>query len=231
MLDLDFRRFFRSVARAAALLAPIAAMQSACSTKNTTSPSGDDGGAPDAASATCANPGGADIGPADTHCKAADGGLTVQATSAGSCHPTGVDAGAENGCPYGDTLFGRESDDDDCKYHIVWSSDPICQGDAGIRFTVLVTNKTDRSPLTGAGTAVETFTTSPPDSGCDNQSTHPGPNSGVVLREEGPPGTYTGNVQFDQAGAWTVRFHFHAECADVSPDSPHGHAAYHVTVN
>ena len=58
---------------------------------------------------------------------------------------------------------------------------------------------------------------------------HPGPNSGVKLAE-GPPGTYTGNIQFDQAGQWTVRFHFNEDCADLLPDSPHGHAAYHFTV-
>jgi hypothetical protein len=67
------------------------------------------------------------------------------------------------------------------------------------------------------------------DGGCDNVSTHPGPNSGVVL-DEGPPGTYSGRIAFDQPGQWTVRFHFHEECADLRDTSPHGHVAFHITV-
>jgi hypothetical protein len=126
-------------------------------------------------------------------------------------------------------MFGQESDDDDCKYHVKWSSSPICQGADGVAFTVIATNKTDSSPLTGAKPYAEVFTTSPADAGCDNVSNHPSPNSGVNL-VEGPPGTYTGKVQFDQAGQWTVRFHFHAECDDLLDDSQHGHAAYHITV-
>ena len=47
---------------------------------------------------------------------------------------------------------------------------------------------------------------------------------------EGPPGTYTGRIVFDEAGEWTVRFHFNENCLDVLPDSPHGHAAFHLTL-
>jgi hypothetical protein len=48
---------------------------------------------------------------------------------------------------------------------------------------------------------------------------------------EEPPGTYTiGPVVFDEAGDWTVRFHFNELCCDVVPDSPHGHAAFHIHV-
>jgi hypothetical protein len=191
-----------------------------------------DGGA-DVAPATCPTPGSATSGPADTHCAAADGGAArAQATSAASCHPDagGDDGGAnDEGCPYGDTMFGQEADDDDCKYHVAWTASPICEGAGGVAFKVVATNKTDNTPLTGAGTSAEVFTSSPADAGCDNVSTHPGPNSGVTLTE-GPPGTYTGRVAFDAPGAWTVRFHFHAECEDLLPDSPHGHAAFHVTV-
>jgi hypothetical protein len=187
---------------------------------------------PDAGPASCAAPGKPTPGPLDTHCASPDGGAaTVQSTSAASCHPDGGvgDAGASNACPYGTTMYGQESDDDDCKYRVKWSSTPICEGAGGVTITVVVTKKTDNSPLTGAGTVIESFTTSPADASCDDQSNHPGPNSGVLLTE-GPPGTYTGPVVFDTPGQWTIRFHFHGECADLLPDSPHGHAAYHLTV-
>jgi hypothetical protein len=193
---------------------------------NTDSPGPTDAGND---SATCANPGGPTPGAADTHCTDTDGGKIVQSTDPASCHPDGGDDAGDQGCPYGDTMYGQESDDDDCKYHVKWSSDPICQGAAGTKFTVVATTRTDNKAATGAAIIAEVFTTSPADADCDNQSTHPGPNSGVKLTE-GPPGTYVGNIQFDQAGQWTVRFHLHEDCADLLPDSPHGHAAYHITV-
>ena len=53
-------------------------------------------------------------------------------------------------------MFGNESDDDDCKYHLKWSATPICEGSPGVIFTVFTTHKIDSvdgsagSPLTGA---------------------------------------------------------------------------------
>jgi hypothetical protein len=45
------------------------------------------------------------------------------------------------------------------------------------------------------------------------------------------PGVYVvGPVVFDKSGDWVFRFHFNEECLDVSPESPHGHAAFHITV-
>jgi hypothetical protein len=168
--------------------------------------------------------------------------MTVQPTDPASCHPDAgvVDAGAS--CSYGVTMFGNESDDDDCKYHLKWSSTPICEGTPGVIFTVVATHKIDSvdgsagSPLTGANPGVEAFTTSPGDwdsaTFCDTNSTHPAipPGGGYWSLTEGPAGTYTGPVQFDLAGQWTVRFHFNHNCDDTLPTSPHGHAAYHVTV-
>ena len=43
-------------------------------------------------------------------------------------------------------------------------------------------------------------------------------------------GIYQGTVVFNGPGEWTVRFHIHEECADLLPDSPHGHAAFHIDV-
>jgi hypothetical protein len=148
----------------------------------------------------------------------------------------GDDGGGDDSCDYGATMYGLVADDDDCKYHVVWSSTPICEGAPGVVFTVKATHKTDGSPLTGANPGVEAFTTSPGDwdsaAYCDDMSTHPSapPGGGFWPLTEGPPGTYTGPVQFDQSGQWTIRYHFYHNCFDVLPDSPHGHAAFHITV-
>jgi hypothetical protein len=187
----------------------------------------------------------ATAGAADTHCGGDDAGAAaqVQSVSAASCC-AGADAsagddGGDEGCDYGDTMYGHEADDDDCKYHITWTSTPICEGTPGSQFVVTATYKsrTDDAgaplPLTGANPMTEVFTTTPVDAGgvpyCDDMSTHPGPTSGNHM-VEGPPGTYTANVVFDQPGQWTLRFHFNEECADIADDSPHGHAAFHITV-
>lgn len=223
----------RAVGATSALLF---ALLSACSTSSssTTSDAGNsdattgDGGTD--ATATCPSPGAPTPGAADTHCTDPDGGVTVQPTDPASCHPdVAAPDGGGMGCPYGDTLFGNEADDDDCKYHVKWSSGAICEGTDGVTFTVVATNKGTGTPLTGAGTTAEVFTTTPGDASCDDMSTHPGPNTGVKLTE-GPPGTYTGKIVFDKAGQWTVRFHFHEECDDLVDTSPHGHAAFHLTV-
>ncbi|MDP9151623.1 MAG: hypothetical protein M3O36_17010 [Myxococcota bacterium] len=189
---------------------------------------------------TCASPGAPTAGPKDGHCSLPDGGSSVQSTRQASCTPdVGAPAGDDGGgCAYGNTMFGSESDDDDCKYHVKWTSTPICAGSPGVVVTAVVTHKTaDGSPgqpLTGANAEIEAFTTSPGDwdaaTFCDTMSTHPSPSGGLVPLAENPPGTYTGSVVFDQPGQWTMRFHFFQQCTDVLPDSPHGHAAYHLAV-
>ncbi len=125
---------------------------------------------------TCASPGEATVGPADTHCM----GQPTQEVNASSCFVTdagavstdmdasvngatedagsGDDAGAADDCPYGATMFGGtdgggaaagEGDDDDCKYHLSWTSTPICQSATlGVTFTVTVTNLTTGQPVT-----------------------------------------------------------------------------------
>ena len=239
MLDAGARTREKRVDRSASLCGRVTfsasygalALALVCGCTTSDGASGVDGGNGDAAPATCALPGAPTPGTADMHCSSSDGGAsTVQPTSVAACHP---DVGAPDGggaaCPYGDTMYGQESDDDDCKYHVKWTSSAICQGTAGVKFVAVVTNKSDGSPLVAGNATAEVFTSSPADAGCDNQSTHPAPKGGATLIE-GPPGTYTGNIQFDKSGLWTVRFHFHQECADLLPDSPHGHAAYSVTV-
>ena len=196
-------------------------------------------GAADAGPVTCAAPGVATTGPADTHC-----GATIQPVSQASCFggaddagpPVDAnvgDAGAIATCDYGDTLFGNDGDDDDCKYHLHWSSTAICEGSPGVTFTVVATSKADGTPVTGAQIHAETFISAPAGAACDDAlaSGHTGPGSEVQLRESATtPGTYVGNVAFDRVGQWTIRFHLFEMCADAPEDSPHGHVAFRLTV-
>jgi hypothetical protein len=179
---------------------------------------------------TCSNPGDAVSGPADSHC-----GTMVQATDPAACNVApdggGDDGGTVNvgdGGPTGDcdpaqfgpTMYGHEGDDDDCKYHVTWSSTPICENGGGTTFTVKATKKTDGSALTGAAPYIEAV----------QSCTYPIPNAPNPAVES-PPGTYTiGPVVFDRPGTWVVRFHFFGTCEDGLETSPHGHAAFFVKV-
>jgi len=127
-------------------------------------------------------------------------------------------------------MYGHEGDDDDCKYHVAWTSSPICAGAAGVEVVVTATYLGTGKPVAGANLRPEVFTTSQPtDAGCDDMSAHLSPSTYTVFAEPSE-GTYRGRVVFDKAGAWTVRFHLFENCYDVRPDSPHGHAAFRVTV-
>ena len=165
---------------------------------------------------SCPNPGGPVTAAPDSHC-----GATVQTTSQTSCHPDGgvvaVDGGGGTG--YGATMSNASGDDDDCKYHVSWTSSPVCEA-SGVTFTVTATNKTDGSPVAGADIVAEVFLS----------VTHPAPTA-VVHTTEGPAGTYvTEPVKFDAPGQWTIRFHLFDSCDDTLEDSPHGHAAFYVEV-
>ncbi|MEO7111476.1 MAG: hypothetical protein ABI183_13640 [Polyangiaceae bacterium] len=192
---------------------------------------------------TCANPGAATPGNADTHCKGATPqsvdpascGVNDAGLSGGGTEPDDAgddDAGAEEDCEYGTTMFGNAGDDDDCKYHVVWSATPICEGVPGVTFTATITNLTDNSPVTGVpdGLIMEVFQPTDSNASCDDMSTHPSPEADNLIESPAGSGTYKGRVVFDASGQWTVRFHIHEECADVLDDSPHGHAAFRVTV-
>jgi hypothetical protein len=191
--------------------------------------SSSDAGRGDAGPATCSAPGMPTAGAADTHC-APD---IVQPVAEASCFGAATDSGetpADAGvepCEYGATLFGMEGDDDDCKYHVAWTSTPICEGAAGTFFTAVVTSRETGMPVVGGDLRAETFVTA--GDACDTTTSHPGPNTFSHMAE-GPPGTYTGAIVFDQSGQWTVRFHVRDECSDSNEDSPHGHVAFRLTV-
>jgi hypothetical protein len=169
---------------------------------------------------TATGPEGAPVtGALDAHC-----GGKSQAVDPATCHAAPVDAGppaADAGPPedeYGPTMYNAEADDDQCKYHLKWSvSGARTSGDA--TFTVTVTSKSDGKPLVGANPRVELFL----------DETHPAPNTNQKPTETAP-GVYTiGPLKFDVAGKWTARFHFFEDCND-GDESPHGHAAFFVSV-
>jgi hypothetical protein len=218
----------------------------ACSNDDTSGPAGNLG-LPDAADVTiasCASPGMPTPGPADTHCQ----GVPDQVVSTPSCtvsDPTACDDATDGGdddddsCDYGATMFGMEGDDDDCKYHVTWTSTPICEGN--VSFTVTVVNKTTGAPVTTSRVVpgasenqllAEAYLPTQPIPACDTMdSTHPSPTMLPYLTEtSATSGVYTGVVAFDTPGEWTVRFHIQEQCDDICDDSPHGHAAFHVTV-
>jgi hypothetical protein len=184
------------------------------------------------AAATCADPGGAVAGPADDHCASAgpDGGDLALVVDPSLCTALPPDDAGIPACAYLPTRYGNEADDDDCKYHVAWSSSPVCSAPGSVTFTVALTSLADGKPVTGAAPAPEVFTTTPGDwdaaGYCDDDSTTPG-TAGTFV--EGPVGTYVGPITFSQSGQWTVRFHFFPTC-DHWPSSPHGHVAFHVRV-
>jgi hypothetical protein len=179
------------------------------------------GGAGDTG-ATCT--GGPSTGTNDpAHCKEADGGAITQAI--GVCVPEGADAGQAPAEPdggavsdYGETLYGTEADDDDCKYHAKYTVAPICESE-GVTFVITLTKTTDGKPVTGAAPYVEATLNGLPAKK---------PLAQTITEKAG--GIYeVGPVLFDKPGKWTTRFHFFETCSD-SEDSPHGHVAFYMDI-
>jgi len=161
-------------------------------------------------------------GPADDHCANVDPILVSQA----SCHPA-ADAGAaaapvDGGEPAPDIHYNGESDDDDCKYHVVFTSTPVLKNQ-NVTLNVTVTKLAENNaPATGAMVAIESFLT----------TSHPLPNSDYKTTESpAGSGKYTLTpVRFDESGRWTLRFHFYESCEDIVEDSPHGHVTFYYDV-
>lgn len=183
--------------------------------------------------------GSAVTGPQDTHCS----GVPAQPVDTAACMgrpDAGVGApDASDQSDFGPTLFNQSADDDDCKYHLDWTSTAIRQGE-DVFFTVIATYLGDGtagsagSPATGENVFAEVF----------QGDTHVAPPTNQAATED-PPGTYkVGPIRFDDTGSagaigsdgtpagnpWSVRFHLHEDCFDLLDDSPHGHAAFYLDV-
>jgi hypothetical protein len=179
------------------------------------------------AGACPANAGGPVTSPSgpDKHCIDSSAKPITQETSEAACHPSDAaiamaEAAADGGvAEFPPTLYGSEGDDDDCKYHVKFTTSCVTE-DRDVTFTVTTTRTTDKAPLTKA----------PPDLEVLLSDTHVAPGTKQVPKETAP-GVYTvAPIRFDAPGRWTVRFHFREECADLMGDSPHGHAAFYVDV-
>jgi hypothetical protein len=174
-------------------------------------------------------------GPVDMHCTengveikqaigmcVVDGG-TSSALSADDGGADGGDDGGDGGggttSDYGPTLYNAEGDDDDCKYHVTWTSTAVKEN-VGVTFDVTAIRRADGQPATGADVVLEVYLT----------LTHPTPSLDIRSTESAGGNYKVGPVIFDQPGVWTVRFHFYETCSDEPEDSPHGHAAFRVNV-
>lgn len=190
------------------------------------------------------SPYGVVLGPLDHHCGTADGGQHVQ--SVGVCKvdtassipanssTCGVkfsqdggaprDAGAATGPQFGGPMYGSSADDDDCKYYISWVSTPI-QENADTYFTMTAIRLADGKPASCAQVRPEVYLS----------ATHPAAPPRDPASEIAPGVYKVGPIRFDAPGNtpghyWTIRFHLYEECNDTADDSPHGHAAFYLSV-
>jgi hypothetical protein len=178
--------------------------------------------------------GGAVTGAKDKHCT----GMPSQPTDQSACHvtmlPADAGAGTGGGGPeYGATMYNQEGDDDDCKYHVSWTSTPISNG-ADVTFTMSGTykaNGTPNPPAMAGGPIIGLDTSNFYVEIGYSDPTHAPPPTNEVVTASSTPGTYSiGPVIFDKPGQWFARFHLFEACADVLPDSPHGHAAFYINI-
>ena len=218
---------FSHLSFAAGLVALGALFSNACSSSSS-GPSGPSGPA-----------GGPASGPADAHC-----GATKQKTSLWACDgsadagvdasdvgPASSDASSADGnvadsnvedvggSAYGPTSYGAAANDDACKYKVTWTSDPIYRN-TDVTFHLAVMRTFDGVWACNANPYIEAYL----------NDTHPAPNSNAQSREVSDGNYDIGPIRFDAAGRWTVRFHLYGDCSDLTPESPHGHAAFYVDV-
>jgi hypothetical protein len=164
-------------------------------------------------------------GASDQHC-VMNGALTP--THLGMCLTGAADGGASDEAgttaPTADfppTLYNSDGYDDDCKYHVSFTSTPV-RRNVGVTFTVTVVGLDPAGPATSAELYPDVYLT----------PTQPAPNSNTTTTET-PAGSgiyRVGPIVFDQPGDWTVRFHMYETCSDNPQDSPHGHVAFLVHV-
>jgi len=178
--------------------------------------SDDDG---DGGGGQCIGGDGAVAGAADDHC-----GTSFQVI--GACQAAAEEAEGEEHEHEEEEehaiQFGREADDDDCKYHVAFENTCVALNQP-VTFTLSLTRLMDNMP--GAGTNPEN-----PEIFLENDLTHISPSNNITATE-GPAGTYEiGPVIFDRSGRWVVRWHYFENCSDIPEDSPHGHVAFYIDV-
>jgi hypothetical protein len=152
----------------------------------------------------------------------------LQAQPVGMCLPPGTgaadDAGAGDAAPggsdFGATLYNSSGYDDDCKYHVSFTSTPV-QRNVGVTFTVTAEQLDPAKAATGADLFPEVYLT----------PTQPSPSVPTTTETPAGSGIYkVGPIVFNAPGLWTVRFHLYENCSDARADSPHGHIAFYIDV-
>jgi len=141
----------------------------------------------------------------------------------------GSDCNQTHAAEYGDTLPNSEGDDDDCKYHVSWTSTPI-RRNQDVTFTVRAADLSTGDPLQSLPgeqdlplSRVEVYQP------CEPTRLGPAQNFKAEFSKIST-GVYEGGpIRFDQPGRWVVRFHFFEQCND-GERSPHGHVAFFVDV-
>jgi hypothetical protein len=174
----------------------------------------------DANGGQCIGGGGPVAGVNENHC--IENGVQVK-TPIGMCSPSGEaeaegDEGEEEEHAI---LFGREADDDDCKYHVSFDNTCVTLNQP-VTFTLSLTRLIDGAPGSGTNPAYpEIFFEA-------DGSLSPSNN---ITATEGPLGTYKiGPVLFNKPGRWVIRFHYFENCSELPPDSPHSHVAFYIDV-
>ena len=163
--------------------------------------------------------GGPVSGAQDAHCKATVTVDPTQCTSAGGAGGAGGMGGMGGMVEETHaTLYNAKGDDDDCKYHLKWTSTDVVQN-KDVTFTLELTTKADGKGAEGAAPDIEAFL----------DETHPAPNSDQKPTDKGGGKYDIGPLKFDAAGQWTIRFHLYEECMD-SEASPHGHVGFYLNV-
>jgi len=159
-----------------------------------------------------------------------NGGAGSELPSGGTGGVTDCNFAHDSG--YGDPLYNDSGDDDECKYHMSWTSTPIQKNQP---FTVMVkatnlqtgaplANLPDQEPGTVALSRIEPFVP------CD--PVHLPPTStleGQHVTETGPGEFSVGPLVFDESARWEMRFHFYGDCFNNSA-TPHAHIAFFVDV-
>jgi hypothetical protein len=121
---------------------------------------------------------------------------------------------------FGATQYNQMGDDDDCKYHMMWTAPDGVYQNTDLTFHLSLTDLVDGKGVTGADPRIEAFL----------DDTHAAPTTNQTATDQGGGEYDIGPVRFDRSGRWTIRFHVFEKCFDLIDVSPHGHAAFFLDV-
>jgi hypothetical protein len=159
------------------------------------------------------------------------GGESTAASGGANAGTGGIDCNQSHDAGYGDNLYDSAGDDDDCKYHVSWTSTPVQKGKP-FTLTITATSKATGEPLVHiaaqdpgkpALSRIEPFMP------CQPSHLAPTADYEAPVTELGPGKFSVGPVVFDESGRWVIRYHFYEECFN-NVTTPHAHIAFFVNV-